>query len=91
MRRQPAGFCRDLACRRAPARGSLRAVGLAVNGTIAVDPRACVRCAACSIVAPTVFAVDRRGSRVRRQPDGEPERAACRAAQLLCPTQAITG
>lgn len=54
-----------------------------------VDPAACVRCAACSILAPGVFEVTRKGTRVARQPADAAERLACRAAALVCPTRAI--
>jgi ferredoxin len=56
---------------------------------VTVDASVCVRCAACSILAPRVFDVSRKGSRVVRQPEGEAERTACEAAALACPTQAI--
>lgn len=55
---------------------------------VSVDLAACVRCAACSILAPGVFEVTRKGSRTTREPtDGE--RAAVAAAALACPVQAI--
>ncbi len=53
-----------------------------------VDLASCVRCAACSILAPGVFEVTRKGSRVVRDP-AEGERAAVAAAALACPAQAI--
>jgi ferredoxin len=59
--------------------------------SVRVDVGACVRCAACSSLAPQVFAVTRKGTRVVRQPEDARERAACRAAALICPTQAIGG
>jgi ferredoxin len=55
---------------------------------VSVDVAVCVRCAACSILAPRVFEVTRKGSRVVREP-AEAERAAVAAAALACPTQAI--
>jgi len=58
---------------------------------VAVDLRRCVRCAACSSLAPEVFAVTDKGTRVVRQPTDARERAACRAAALICPVQAIAG
>lgn len=57
-------------------------------GRISVDLASCVRCAACSILAPRVFEVTRKGSRVVREPAGD-ERAAVAAAALACPAQAI--
>lgn len=55
-----------------------------------VDPRACIRCAACATVAPDHFAVDAGPARVLRPPDGARQVQACRSAAALCPTQAIT-
>jgi ferredoxin len=59
--------------------------------SVTVDVRVCVRCAACSSLAPRVFSVTTKGTRVVRQPEAASERAACRAAALICPTQAIAG
>ena len=56
---------------------------------VTVDARLCVRCAACSSLAPQVFSVTSKGTRVVRPPESASERAACRAAALICPTQAI--
>lgn len=47
-----------------------------------------MRCAACSILAPAVFEVTRKGSRVMREP-GDADQAAVAAAALACPAQAI--
>lgn len=57
-------------------------------GTITVDLASCVRCAACSILAPRVFAVTRKGTRVIAEPAAG-DRAAVAAAVLACPMQAI--
>jgi len=57
---------------------------------VTVDRAHCIRCASCSILAPGVFAVSRRGSSAVRQPEGSAEERACVAAALVCPTQAIT-
>lgn len=54
----------------------------------AVDPERCLGCGSCAILAPDVFAVVRR-VRLVRQPVTAPEAAACAAAALVCPTQAI--
>jgi ferredoxin len=54
-----------------------------------VDERACVRCGACSSLAPSVFAMDAGGSRVARQPETETEARLAEAALLNCPTAAI--
>jgi ferredoxin len=47
-----------------------------------------MRCAACSILAPRVFEVTRKGSRVVGEP-GAGDREAVAAAALACPAQAI--
>jgi ferredoxin len=54
----------------------------------AVEPERCLGCGSCAIIAPDVFTVARR-VRVLRQPATERETTACRAAALVCPTQAI--
>jgi ferredoxin len=59
-----------------------------VVARVSVDLASCVRCAACSILAPRVFEVTRKGSRVVREPAGD-ERGAVAAAALACPAQAI--
>ena len=56
---------------------------------VTVDLSACVRCAACAILAPRIFELTRKGTRVVRQPSDDRERAACRVAAVVCPTQAI--
>jgi ferredoxin len=48
-----------------------------------------VRCAACAILAPHTFELAPKGTQLKRQPETEAERTACRAAALVCPTQAI--
>jgi ferredoxin len=55
---------------------------------VSVDISTCMRCAACSILAPAVFEVTRKGSRVMREP-GDADQAAVAAAALACPAQAI--
>jgi ferredoxin len=54
-----------------------------------IDEQRCVRCGACSSLAPTVFAIDAAGSRVAHQPETEAERRLAEAALLNCPTAAI--
>ena len=54
-----------------------------------VDPRKCIRCAACASVAPDLFAVDQPTARVVRDPQGEEEERSCESALLLCPTGAL--
>lgn len=60
-----------------------------VTSGYTVEVERCLRCGACAILAPAVFAVDRRVE-IRRQPVDDVERAACRTAALVCPAQAIT-
>ena len=55
---------------------------------VSIDLASCMRCAACSILAPRVFEVTRKGSRIVREPD-EGDRGAVAAAALACPAQAI--
>jgi ferredoxin len=55
----------------------------------AVDPRRCIRCAACASVAPALFALDGPSARFVRPPEDDEERAAVEAAVLLCPASAI--
>jgi ferredoxin len=57
--------------------------------TYRVDEGACVRCGACSSLAPGVFTIDAAGSRVARQPETEAETRLAEAALLNCPTAAI--
>jgi ferredoxin len=57
--------------------------------TYRVDESACVRCGACSSLAPGVFAMDAGGSRVARQPESDAETRLAEAALLNCPTAAI--
>jgi ferredoxin len=52
------------------------------------DAERCIRCGSCAILAPGVFAVDRR-VQIVRQPEGDAERSQCRAAAIVCPTGAI--
>lgn len=56
---------------------------------LAIDAATCVRCAACSIIAPALFEVSRKGSRVLRQPITPDDHRAVRAAAAICPAQAI--
>jgi ferredoxin len=58
-------------------------------GVVAVDLSTCVRCGACAIVAPTVFELSRKGTRVLREP-ADHELPGARAAALICPRQSIT-
>ena len=56
--------------------------------TYVADAERCIRCGSCAILAPAVFAVERR-VQIVRQPDGDAEQAQCRAAAIVCPTGAI--
>jgi ferredoxin len=65
--------------------------GLAVSPSAAnymADAERCIRCGSCAILAPAVFAVERR-VQILRQPEGEAEQVQCRAAAIVCPTGAI--
>jgi ferredoxin len=55
---------------------------------IVADAERCIRCGSCAILAPAVFAVERR-VQVVRQPETDDERTGCRAAAIVCPTAAI--
>ena len=55
---------------------------------VAADAERCIRCGSCAILAPGVFTVERR-VQIARQPEGDGERARCRAAEIVCPTGAI--
>jgi ferredoxin len=63
------------------------AVSLPATKFIA-DAERCIRCGSCAVLAPAVFAVERR-VQIVRQPDGDAERVQCRAAAIVCPTGAI--
>lgn len=69
------------------ARAVLRC-GVVAEVRYTVDVDRCIRCGACAIVAPAIFAVSRRVA-LRRQPSSDEEVAACAVAALVCPTQAI--
>jgi ferredoxin len=64
-------------------------IGAVTSREFRVDARACVRCGACSSLAPGVFVMDAAGSRVARQPETDAERRLAEAALLNCPTAAI--
>lgn len=50
----------------------------------------CIRCAACSSIAPAIFFVDEdEGARVLRQPETDDEVEAAETAVANCPTAAI--
>ena len=58
--------------------------------TYAVDPRTCIRCAACATIAPANFAVRVGPAKLLRNPQTPRERRACAASAAICPTQAIS-
>jgi ferredoxin len=49
----------------------------------------CIRCAACSILAPGVFSVEASAARVVRQPQSRADELGARAALAGCPASAI--
>lgn len=50
----------------------------------------CIRCGACVIFAPEIFAIDSKGpARVVRPPATPQEERRARAALLNCPTDAV--
>lgn len=63
---------------------------LAIVELVTIDPGVCIRCAACAVVAPSLFDVSRKGSRLRRQPSSDDDHQALLAAAAVCPTRAIS-
>lgn len=55
----------------------------------AIDPKACIRCAACATVAPDHFVVKGGPAKLGRPAQNAAERTSCHAAAVICPTQAI--
>lgn len=53
-----------------------------------VDSAACLRCGACSTLAPGVFSLGEHTAEVVRPPTAE-ERSLCEAALINCPASAI--
>jgi ferredoxin len=54
-----------------------------------VDIDDCIRCAACSSIAPAIFRVAESGAYVIRQPIDRIELAQCETAVVNCPTSSI--
>ena len=54
-----------------------------------VDARRCIRCGACALLCPGVFAMAQDAARVARQPRDGGERRLARVALLNCPTSSI--
>jgi ferredoxin len=52
------------------------------------DAEYCIRCGSCALLAPEVFAVERR-VQILRQPEADSELRRCRAAAIVCRTGAI--
>lgn len=61
-----------------------------MNMAIAIDTELCIGCAACASVAPQIFEVVGRRSRVLRGARDADERAVTEAAMAACPVGAIT-
>lgn len=55
----------------------------------AIAAAGCLRCGACSTLAPTVFAMGEEAAVVRRQPASADELARAEAALFNCPVLAI--
>ena len=66
----------------------MRRLAVSPLATYIADAERCIRCGSCAILAPGVFAVERR-VQILRQPEGDAEQARCRAAAIVCPTGAI--
>jgi ferredoxin len=56
---------------------------------LSVNETACVRCGACSTIAPEIFELRAKGSVIRRVPADDRERARAAVAARICPTSAI--
>lgn len=56
---------------------------------VTVDQARCMRCAACSTLAPDIFTLREGPAALLRQPASQGERDRCGAALLICPSQAI--
>ena len=54
-----------------------------------VEPQDCLRCGACSTLAPRTFAMGEEAAIVLRQPETKEEVAATEAALFNCPMLAI--
>jgi len=65
-------------------------MGEARGARFGVRRAVCLRCGACATLAPEVFQVELAGARVTRQPEHADEARRAEAAQLNCPTGAIT-
>jgi ferredoxin len=61
----------------------------ATEHAFTVETAACLRCAACSSLAPGLIEMQDDGAHVARQPSTAAELAAVTAALLNCPASAI--
>lgn len=61
-----------------------------MDKVFAVNQDDCIRCAACSTIAPGIFRVLESGAHIIRQPASEVEVGQCEAAIANCPTAAIS-
>ena len=59
------------------------------GGAFEVDDRTCIRCGACALLCPGVFAMADTSARVLRSPGTHDERRLGMAALLNCPTSSI--
>lgn len=54
-----------------------------------MNAKRCLRCAACSTLAPELFALRAAGAEAIARPSNDDERDRGMAALLVCPSQAI--
>jgi ferredoxin len=59
------------------------------DATFFVDPANCLRCGACSTLAPGIIAMGERAAMVVRQPATPAEHTSAEAALFNCPVLAI--
>lgn len=59
-------------------------------GVYSIVEERCLRCGACSSVAPRTFGMEAASARVLRQPEAKAERVAAEAARIQCPGHAIS-
>lgn len=56
---------------------------------VTVDGACCIRCGACSTLAPDIFTLREGPAQLVRQPTSQAEQDRAAAALLICPSQAI--
>lgn len=59
------------------------------SSAVTVHAGGCIRCAACSSLAPEILRLDVPATRALRAPRNDEERARCEVAARICPTGAI--